>query len=59
MVEYAGRPVMTLSPGKETRTGFEQVYRHDLHAGDVLEPVGVAADQLSTDLRRLPPEALK
>lgn len=87
LVEYAGRPVMKLSPGKETRPGPKQVYRHDLRTGDVLatrselapkgatplltqvmrggerlapaEPVGVAADRLSTDLRRLPPEALE
>lgn len=36
LVEYAGRPVMKLSPGKETRPGAKQVYRDDLAAGDVL-----------------------
>ena len=36
LVEYAGRPVMKLSPGKETLPGPKQVYRADLDAGDVL-----------------------
>lgn len=36
LVEYAGRPVMKLSPGKQTRPGAKQVYRDDLAAGDVL-----------------------
>lgn len=36
LVEYAGRPVMKLSPGKETRPGPKQVHRGDLAAGDVL-----------------------
>lgn len=36
LVEYAGRPVMKLSPGKQTRPGAKQVYRDGLAAGDVL-----------------------
>jgi nicotinate phosphoribosyltransferase len=36
LVEYARRPVMKLSPGKQTRPGAKQVYRDDLAAGDVL-----------------------
>ena len=36
LVEYAGRPVMKLSPGKQTRPGAKQVYRRDIEAGDVL-----------------------
>ena len=36
LVEYAGRPVMKLSPGKQTLPGPKQVYRGDLEAGDVL-----------------------
>ena len=36
LVEYAGRPVMKLSPAKQTRPGPKQVYRGDLEAGDVL-----------------------
>jgi nicotinate phosphoribosyltransferase len=36
LVEYAGRPVMKLSPGKATRPGPKQVHRGDLAAGDVL-----------------------
>lgn len=36
LVEYAGRPVMKLSPGKQTRPGAKQVYRHDIADGDVL-----------------------
>lgn len=36
LVEYAGRPTMKLSLGKQTRPGAKQVYRHDMQAGDVL-----------------------
>lgn len=36
LVEYAGRPVMKLSPGKESRPGPKQIYRGDLTGGDVL-----------------------
>jgi nicotinate phosphoribosyltransferase len=36
LVEYAGRPVMKLSPGKQTRPGAKQVYRGDLGQGDLL-----------------------
>ena len=36
LVEYAGRPVMKLSPGKETLPGPKQVYRADMEDGDVL-----------------------
>ena len=36
LVEYAGRPTMKLSSGKETRPGAKQVYRRDMHDGDLL-----------------------
>ncbi len=36
LVEYAGRPTMKLSIGKQTRPGAKQVYRQDMHDGDVL-----------------------
>ncbi|MGZ4723566.1 MAG: nicotinate phosphoribosyltransferase [Ilumatobacteraceae bacterium] len=36
LVEYAGRPTMKLSLGKQTRPGAKQVHRHDLRDGDVL-----------------------
>jgi nicotinate phosphoribosyltransferase len=36
LVEYAGRPTMKLSVGKETMPGPKQVYRRDMSEGDVL-----------------------
>jgi nicotinate phosphoribosyltransferase len=36
MVEYAGRPTMKLSAGKQTRPGAKQVFRGDEGYGDVL-----------------------
>ncbi len=36
LVEYAGRPTMKLSLGKQTRPGAKQVFRHDMRDGDVL-----------------------
>jgi nicotinate phosphoribosyltransferase len=36
LVEYGGRPVMKLSPGKATRPGPKQVYRSDFQTADVL-----------------------
>jgi nicotinate phosphoribosyltransferase len=36
LVEYAGRPTMKLSIGKETMPGPKQVHRRDLSEGDVL-----------------------
>jgi nicotinate phosphoribosyltransferase len=43
LVEYGGRPVMKLSPGKETRPGPKQVHRRQVGSGDLLatrsEPV--------------------
>ncbi len=36
LVEYAGRPTMKLSLGKQTRPGAKQVFRQDMQAGDVL-----------------------
>jgi nicotinate phosphoribosyltransferase len=36
LVEYAGRPTMKLSEGKQTRPGAKQVYRPDAGWGDVL-----------------------
>jgi nicotinate phosphoribosyltransferase len=36
LVEYAGRPTMKLSLGKQTRPGAKQVYRRNLQDGDVL-----------------------
>ena len=36
LVEYAGRPVMKLSAGKQTRPGPKQVYRGDVIEDDVL-----------------------
>jgi nicotinate phosphoribosyltransferase len=36
LVEYAGRPVMKLSPGKETLPFPKQVHRRDLHHPDVI-----------------------
>lgn len=36
LVEYDGRPVMKLSPGKQTRPGPKQVYRGVLDHGDLL-----------------------
>jgi nicotinate phosphoribosyltransferase len=48
LVEYAGRPVMKLSPGKETRPGPKQVYRAG--AGGA-----VAGDLLATRSEPAPP----
>jgi nicotinate phosphoribosyltransferase len=36
LVEYEGRPLLKLSPGKATRPGAKQVHRGALAAGDVL-----------------------
>jgi len=36
LVEYDGRPTMKLSVEKQTRPGPKQVYRHNMHDGDVL-----------------------
>jgi nicotinate phosphoribosyltransferase len=36
LVEYDGRPVMKLSPGKETMPGAKQVFRRDPGVADVL-----------------------
>jgi nicotinate phosphoribosyltransferase len=36
LVEYDGRPVLKLSPGKATLPGAKQVYRGDPHDGDLL-----------------------
>jgi nicotinate phosphoribosyltransferase len=50
LVEYAGRPVMKLSPGKETRPGPKQVYRSDLTTEDLLATRSEAAPADSTPL---------
>ena len=42
LVEYAGRPVIKLSPGKQSRPGPKQVYRSD-HADDLLATRSEAA----------------
>lgn len=36
LVEFDGRPVVKLSPGKETRPGAKQVWRAEIGDGDVL-----------------------
>ena len=36
LVEYAGRPTMKLSIGKQTRPGAKQVFRQNLGDGDIL-----------------------
>jgi nicotinate phosphoribosyltransferase len=36
LVEYAGRPTMKLSIGKQTRPGAKQVFRQNLRDGDIL-----------------------
>jgi nicotinate phosphoribosyltransferase len=67
LVAYAGRPTMKLSPGKQTRPGAKQVYRQDMHAGDLLaersEPAPSGATPLLAEVMRAgertqPPEKL-
>jgi nicotinate phosphoribosyltransferase len=50
LVEYAGKPVMKLSEGKQTRPGAKQVYRGDLATGDVLATRSEEAPQGATPL---------
>ena len=50
LVEYAGRPVMKLSPGKQTRPGPKQVHRGDLSEGDVLATRSEPAPNNTTPL---------
>jgi nicotinate phosphoribosyltransferase len=50
LVEYAGRPTMKLSLGKQTRPGAKQVYRQDMHDGDVLAARSEPAPSGSTPL---------
>ncbi len=56
LVEYAGRPTMKLSFGKQTRPGLKQVYRHDMHKGDLLteraEPVPPGFTPLLAEVMR-------
>jgi nicotinate phosphoribosyltransferase len=56
LVEYAGRPTMKLSVGKETMPGPKQVYRQDMHEGDLLaersEPAPPGADPLLIEVMR-------
>ncbi|MGD9995976.1 MAG: nicotinate phosphoribosyltransferase [Ilumatobacteraceae bacterium] len=56
LVEYDGRPVMKLSPGKSTLPGPKQVFRADPDRGDVLalcsEPPPGAATPLLVEVMR-------
>ena len=56
LVEYAGRPTMKLSVGKETRPGAKQVYRGNLRDGDVLarrsEPAPPGSSPLLVEVMR-------
>jgi nicotinate phosphoribosyltransferase len=56
LVEYAGRPVMKLSPGKRSRPGAKQVYRDDHIEHDVLaertEPAPRGAAGLLVEVMR-------
>ena len=67
LVEYAGRPTMKLSLGKQTRPGAKQVYRQDMNAGDVLAersepaPPGFApllVEVMRAGRRTQPPESI-
>jgi nicotinate phosphoribosyltransferase len=67
LVEYAGRPTMKLSVGKQTRPGAKQVYRRDMQAGDVLaersEPaprgfVPLLVEVMRAGERTQPPESI-
>lgn len=56
LVEYAGRPLMKLSTGKQTWPAAKQVYRHDIGQGDVLatrsEPAPTAYEPLLVEVMR-------
>lgn len=56
LVEYAGRPVLKLSPGKETLPGTKQVFRRLDGSGDVIacadEPVPDGSEPLLAEMMR-------
>jgi nicotinate phosphoribosyltransferase len=56
LVEYAGRPTMKLSEGKQTRPGPKQVHRPDARVDDVLsertEPASAGMTPLLVEVMR-------